>query len=210
MTTKTKKDSKKESYDFKSSPIYKCHSVKYLCKVLQIQRHELKYILKQKEEQFVKFERKEPLDNKDYEEIECFKNSVLIKSIRKHKTKDKIRTMIYPRKNTNYEKLNKRICDVLTRIIKPEYNFMRRKNEHKNFSHLDYVKADYMFEADILLDAILNYKNDKTSEFRKEEVKRISNYLANTKEELIRELIEYMNVINTLEHDINMWKCQNK
>ena len=141
MATKTNKDSKKESYDFKSSPFYKCHSVKYLCKVLQIQQHELKYILKQKEEQFVKFERKESLDNKYYEEIECFKNSVLIKSIRKHKTKSKTRIMIYPRRNTNYEKLNKRICDVLTRIIKPEYNFMRRKNKHKNFSHLDYVKA---------------------------------------------------------------------
>jgi len=83
-------------------------------------------------------------------------------------------------------------------------------NLQQKIPYLDYVKADYMFEADILLDAILNYKNDKTSEFRKEEVKRISNYLANTKEELIRELIEYMNVINTLEHDINMWKCQNK
>ena len=142
MTTKTKKGSKKESYDFKSSPLYKCHSVKYLCKVLWIQQHELKYILKQKEEQFVKFERKEPLDNKEYEEIECFKNLVLIKSIRKHKIKDKTRIMIYPRRNTNYEKLNKRLCDVLTRIIKPEYNFMRRKkNGHKNFSHLDYVKA---------------------------------------------------------------------
>ena len=139
---KTNKDSKKESYDFKSSPFYKCHSVKYLCKVLQIQQHELKYILKQKEEQFVKFERKEPLDDKEYEEIECFKNSVLIKSIRKHKTKDKIRTMIYPRRNTNYKKSNKQIFDVLNRIIKPKYNFMRRKkNENKNFSHLDYVKA---------------------------------------------------------------------
>ena len=164
MTTKTKKDSKKESYDFKSSPIYKCHSVKYLCKVLQIQRHELKYILKQKEEQFVKFERKEPLDNKDYEEIECFKNSVLIKSIRKHKTKDKIRTMIYPRKNTNYEKLNKRICDVLTRIIKPEYNFMRRKNEHKNFSHLDYVKAHLSNKYYTLTMDISNFYPSITSE----------------------------------------------
>ena len=141
MTTKTNKDSKKESYDFKSSPFYKCHSVKYLCKVLWIQQHELKYILEQKEEQFVKFVRKGGICViKYYEEIECFKNSVLIKSIRKHKIKDKIRTMIYPRGNTNYEKLNKRIFYVLNRIIKPEYNFMRRKNKNKNFSHLDYVK----------------------------------------------------------------------
>ena len=78
-------------------------------------------------------------------------------------------------------------------------------NLQQKIPYLDYVKADYMFEADILLDAIL-----KTSEFRKEEVKRISNYLANTKEELIRELIEYMNVINKLEHAINVWNCQNK
>ena len=76
--------------------------------------------------------------------------------------------------------------------------------------YLDYVKADYMFEADILLSVLLNYKKDKTSEFLEEEVKRISNYLANTKEELIRELIEYMNVINKLEHAINVWNCQNK
>ena len=62
---------------------------------------ELKYILKQKEEQFIKFERKEALDDKDYKEIECFKNSVLIKSIRQHKSKDKTRIMIYPRRNTN-------------------------------------------------------------------------------------------------------------
>ena len=83
-------------------------------------------------------------------------------------------------------------------------------NLQQKIPYLDYVKADYMFEADILLDALLNYKNDKTSEFRKEEIDRISNNLANTKEELVRELIEYMNVINTLEHAINVWKWQNK
>ena len=116
MTAKTKKDGKKESYDFKSSPLYKCHSVKYLCKVLQIQWHELKYILEQKEKQFIKFERKEPLDNKDYEEIECFKNEILIKSIRKHKTKDKTRIMFYSRRNTNYEKLNRQIFNVINTL----------------------------------------------------------------------------------------------
>lgn len=82
-----------------------------------------------KDKEFVKFERSEPLEDQDYEEIECFKNNILIKSIRKHKTKDKTRIMIYPRQNTIYKSLNKRILELLARIIKPKYNFMRKKEK---------------------------------------------------------------------------------
>ena len=144
MTAKTNKDSKKESYNFKRSPFYKCRSIKYLCKILKISKNDLDNILNKKEEQFNEFKRNRPLCDKKYEEFKCFKNSLLIKSIRYDTTKNKERTMIYPKKNSEYKKLNRRIFNLLSRIIniKPEYNSMRKKkNCNKNFSHLDYVKT---------------------------------------------------------------------
>lgn len=74
---------------------------------------------------------------------------------------------------------------------------------------LEYSKSDYMLDADILMNVLFDYKNNQTLESKKE-VERISNNLINSKEELIRELIEYMNCMNALDHAIRIWRCHNE
>ena len=79
-------------------------------------------------------------------------------------------------------------------------------NLQDKIPYLDYVKSDYMLQADNLHSVILNPEYD--SSLQEEEIERISNYLSNAREELFGELIEYMDVMNTLEHSINRWKHQ--
>lgn len=90
--------------------------------------------------------------------------------------KGKERVMIYPKRNTSYEKLNRRIFDILTRIVKPEYNFMRKKkNQNKNYSHLDYVKQHlsnkyYTYTMDIS-NFYPSITDDKINKFFKNDMK---------------------------------------
>ena len=82
-------------------------------------------------------------------------------------------------------------------------------NLERKMPFLEYSKSDYMLDADILMGALFDYKNNQTLESKKE-VERISNNLINSKEELIRELIEYMNCMNALDHAIRIWRHQNE
>ena len=74
---------------------------------------------------------------------------------------------------------------------------------------LEYIKADYMLDANILRSVLFDYEKNQTEESKKE-VERISNNLINSKDTLIRELIEYMNNMNALDHAIKIWMCQNE
>ena len=74
---------------------------------------------------------------------------------------------------------------------------------------LEYIKADYMFDANILKNVLFDYEENQTEESKKE-VEQISNDLINSKDTLIQELIRYIDNMNTLEHAIKRWMFQNE
>ena len=74
---------------------------------------------------------------------------------------------------------------------------------------LEYIKADYMLDANILKDVLFDYEENQTEESKKE-VERISNNLINSKDTLIQELIRYMDNMNALDHAIKRWRYHNE
>ena len=74
---------------------------------------------------------------------------------------------------------------------------------------LEYIKADYMFDANILKNVLFDYEENQTEESKKE-VEQISNDLINSKDTLIQELTRYIDNMNTLEHAIKRWMFQNE
>ena len=74
---------------------------------------------------------------------------------------------------------------------------------------LEYIKADCMFDANILKNVLFDYEENQTEESKKE-VEQISNDLINSKDTLIQELIRYIDNMNTLEHAIKRWMFQNE
>lgn len=80
----------------------------------------------------------------------------------------------------------------------------------KNHSiYIDSLKADYMLELEILQNYIFDSEIHAESDYN-ERIEEKIKYLILHKEELVTELIRFINNMNELDHELHIWRKKNE
>jgi hypothetical protein len=120
-------EQKYNSQDILSSPFYKLHSIKYLCKFLHIKERELHDVIQTRDEALA--EEVPNFEDNNWREIKRYTNKILVKSIRQNKKNPnkQPRIFLYPKSNSKLHKIYKEILIKLDRVKKPNYLFSCKK-----------------------------------------------------------------------------------
>ena len=81
-------------------------------------------------------------------------------------------------------------------------------NIKRNAAYLDFLKADYMLDIDILMDYICN--SEELYLAYDNRLKEKINEMIKSKEELVTQLIRLIAEVNELDHELHIWRKQNE
>ena len=79
----------------------------------------------------------------------------------------------------------------------------------RNSIYVDSLKADYMMDMEVLMDYIFE-SNCEMQWASDERIEEKVNHLILFKEELVTELIKFINEVNELDHELHIWRHQNE